>query len=275
MTELPTYTSYSSLSSYAKCPKAWQLQRLVKVPQSQGWARLGGSAVHVAAERYDTGVSGSAQELFDQAFMEEIWEAYLKDPDIDSWAASKKGTEGQAFWWKNGPTYVQRWIDWTKEYSHWRLATLSDGRSGVELEFKPTIGGREVRMFIDRLYVLENGDVIVVDLKTGTWDADLLQAGLYAEGVYQETGIRPIWGAFWYARKGFDPRKHVKNLEGFTPHWLGSIVEGFFRDIEAGNFPAKQTALCNSCSVRKACAAVGGAQAEQYDPDFRATGVAA
>lgn len=274
MIHLPKHASFSSLAAYSKCPKSWQLERVIHVPQTQGWARLGGSAVHTATERYDlaTGEAPDATALFEQAFTEEIWEAYLLDSNIDTWRASGRATrewpnkEGQDFWWQNGPRFVQHWIDWTKEYGvHWRLAALSGDIPGVELEFKPTIGGHPVRMFLDRLYVLPNGDVVVLDIKTGTWEADALQLGLYAEGVYQATGIRPKYGTFWYSRKGLSG---LIDLSKYTPGYLGRLVENFYKAVGAEIFTPAPSALCKSCSVRHACASVGGEQAEKYDPDY-------
>ena len=272
MIHLPKHASFSSLAAYSKCPKSWQLERVIHVPQTQGWARLGGSAVHTATEWFDLGQEGTAGELFDGAFTEEIWAAYLEDPDIASWRASGRATrewpnkEGAEFWWKTGPQFVQNWIDWVGAYSgHWRLATLSGDKPGIELEFKPIIGGHPVRMFLDRLYVLPNGDVVVLDIKTGTWEADALQLGLYAEGVYQATGIRPKYGAFWYSRKGISG---LIDLSKYTPGYLGRLVENFYKAVGAEIFTPAPSALCKSCSVRHACASVGGEDAERFDPDW-------
>jgi hypothetical protein len=276
---LPAHTSFSSLSAYAKCAKAWQLERQVKVPQSQGWARIGGSAVHTATEQFDRGTAGTPGELFDQAFIDEIRDAYSHDPEIGTWKHSGRASvrwpdkEGELWWWHHGPIFVQRWMDWVKDYSSWRLAILDD-EPGVELEFKPMIGGFPVKMFIDRLYVLPGGEVAILDIKTGSWKSDELQLGLYAEGVFQATGIRPRYGAFWYAREGKIPG--LVDLSRYTPAYLGHLVAGFYAKVGTGYFAPSPGPLCNSCPVRHACASHGGVEAFKYDPDYKlmTTGVA-
>jgi hypothetical protein len=281
--ELPEHASFSSLTSYSKCPKSWQLQRVVKVPQSQGWARLGGSAVHTATENYDLGKGTDPAKLFAEAFIHEIWGAYLQDSDIASWLPSGRATKewpnrrDQEWWWHHGPIYVQRWIDWTTE-TPWQLATLQDGRRGVELEFKPTIGNWPVQMFIDRLYVTEDGDVVVVDIKTGDPRfTEVLQLALYAEGVHQATGIRPKYGTFWCAQTG--DITGLRDLSPWTNRSLGDLVKRFYWNLAAQRFAPRVSNLCNACSVRHACLAYGGDQASTYDPDweveFGTTGVAA
>lgn len=272
MITLPGHASFSSLSSYTKCPKAWQLERQVRVPQSQGWARIGGSAVHSATEKFDR-EGGSAVELFDSAFIDEIREAYAEDRNITEWKHSGRATarwpdkEGELWWWHHGPIFVQRWIDWRQDYSSWRVALL-DGEPGIELEFKPLIGGHPVKMFIDRLYVLPNGDVVILDIKTGSWKADNLQLGLYAEGVFQATGIRPAYGAFWYSRDG-EVKPGLVSLRQYTPEYLGRLVGNFYTAISNELFSPAPSPMCNSCSVRHACASYGGAEAHKYDPDFQ------
>ena len=49
----PAYKSYSSFTSWLSCGKAWQLSRIVKVPERPAFWFAGGKAVHTASEVYD------------------------------------------------------------------------------------------------------------------------------------------------------------------------------------------------------------------------------
>lgn len=49
----PAYRSYTSFSSWLSCGKAWQLSRVMEVPERPSWWLAGGKAVHTATEVYD------------------------------------------------------------------------------------------------------------------------------------------------------------------------------------------------------------------------------
>lgn len=48
-----THLSYSSLTSYLKCGKAYELSRILKLPERPMWSSIGGRAVHEATEDRD------------------------------------------------------------------------------------------------------------------------------------------------------------------------------------------------------------------------------
>lgn len=49
----PAHRSFSSFKTWLSCGKQWQLSRLVRVPEVPAHYLTGGSAVHVATEKYD------------------------------------------------------------------------------------------------------------------------------------------------------------------------------------------------------------------------------
>jgi len=46
------HRSFSSLTSWIRCGKAWQLERELQAPSEPAWWFVGGSAFHTAAEKY-------------------------------------------------------------------------------------------------------------------------------------------------------------------------------------------------------------------------------
>ena len=57
------HRSFSSFSSWVRCGKAWQLERLLHAVGEPAWWFAGGSAFHLAAEKYlKTLVEGGANE---------------------------------------------------------------------------------------------------------------------------------------------------------------------------------------------------------------------
>lgn len=47
------YRSYSSLTSWMSCGRAWYLSRTAKVTERPSWWLAGGKAVHTASEVFD------------------------------------------------------------------------------------------------------------------------------------------------------------------------------------------------------------------------------
>jgi putative RecB family exonuclease len=46
------HRSFSSFTSWLRCGKAWQLERGMQAPSEPAWWFVGGSAFHLAAEKY-------------------------------------------------------------------------------------------------------------------------------------------------------------------------------------------------------------------------------
>jgi hypothetical protein len=46
------HRSFSSMTSWIRCGKAWQLERDLKVPSQPAWWFVGGTSFHLAVERY-------------------------------------------------------------------------------------------------------------------------------------------------------------------------------------------------------------------------------
>lgn len=57
--ELPSYVSYSGLSTWLQCGYQYFLTRMVNVDEVPAWYLIGGNAVHKATEDYD-------KELFER-----------------------------------------------------------------------------------------------------------------------------------------------------------------------------------------------------------------
>lgn len=47
------HVSFSQLNEWLECGKAYELKRLIQVPEWPAWWNIGGHGVHQATERYD------------------------------------------------------------------------------------------------------------------------------------------------------------------------------------------------------------------------------
>lgn len=272
---LPAGVSYSQLTDWLDCQEKYRLRKVAKVPETPAWALVGGSAVHLATEVYDrtdwtTWEAGvpNPESLFRIAFEEGVAEGKLTEPDTTAWRASGRATkewpnkQDEAWWRANGPLMVENWIVW-RHSPGWKIWTTPDGKPAIELEIKIVMGGRICHLFIDRLMVTPEGELGVLDIKSGATMPDSpLQLGLYATAVEETFGQRPSFGTYFDARNGV----HLpgKDLSLFSRPYLDFLFGSFVAQRELRMFIPNPGRMCVACGVRDFCPAVGGTQAWIY-----------
>jgi len=124
------------------------------------------------------------------------------------WKAAGRATkanpnkEDGAWWTTNGKEMVDSWINWRKNVA-WKIWEAQPGVPAIELALTPIWNDIPVQMHIDRVMVTPEGELVVLDIKTGsrTPSSDL-QLGFYAAGLEAMLGVRPQYGAYWMAREG-------------------------------------------------------------------------
>ena len=172
-------------------------------------------------------------------------------------------------WWLHyGPIFVQRWMDWKREKG-WRIATLPDGNPGIELGFEFEIDGLRVVGYIDRVFLMEDGSILVVDLKMGNTPAGSLQLATYGVGIAEQYGLDADWGAFW-GPGGEDGAKlsFPVDLSTWSHQRMTGMYRSAMRGIEAGVFLPQVSMMCKGCVVRDYCWAVAGDKAGEIPAEF-------
>jgi hypothetical protein len=122
----------------------------------------------------------------------------------------------------------------------------------------PILHGVPVKMFPDRIMVDQHGQLLVVDLKTGSKPIESsLQLGVYKVGVEKLLGLTVEWGAFYMARKGqLDP---PLSLNQWTEDRIGSLFQMFDMQERAGHYLPNIGSHCKfMCSFKNNCVYVGG-----------------
>ncbi|WP_367135763.1 PD-(D/E)XK nuclease family protein [Saccharothrix sp. HUAS TT1] len=269
--ELPRRLSYSSLSSYAECGERWRLERGHKLNASTWFATVAGSAVHEITEAHDLievgrreGAVPSFKEVFDRLLAKErelgreIKPSGKKLKNIGpSGGPNKKDYD---WWLVYGPLYVEKWLAW-KEASDWKIAILPDGNVGIEVMINDPMADDAFLGFIDRVYVTPAGQVVIVDLKTGSVPMSSLQLGSYSVGLWRKYGLFAEWGAYWMASDG--ELTPLKDLTAYSDEYIDEQYAMAWRGIRNGVFLPNVTSLCNGCGVRDYCRAVGGLRANE------------
>jgi putative RecB family exonuclease len=253
-----------------RCGKAFELERIKKVPEIPAWWFVGGRAVHAVTEEYD-----NAPEGFDVAarwivvFNTEVESQRVRFPDVSKWRTagrrSKAKPDGEDYleWMDLGPKFVQNYIDWRVE-SRWSLADFGSGVS-VELALDVDLAGFRVKGSIDRVFLHPNGhDLVICDLKTGSRmpDSDL-QLGLYRAAMQKQFGIAPKYGMFYMNRMA--KPSQLFDLTSATPVFIGALGKQLKLAVESKVFLPHKSVLCPYCPVNNACHSFGGKDAGLFD----------
>lgn len=202
-------------------------------------------------------MSVEAQELFLQYWNEQkASQIASTGQETALWRAGGRATkanpdkENEDWWIANGGEMVQRWIDWRKN-SNWTIWTTPQGEAGIELALNIELGGVPIKMALDRLMVTPDGELVVLDLKSGrTQPSSDFQLGMYAVGIEKVFGIRPKYGTFWMARDGMT--SPLVDLDKWTIELVEELVVKFDyarrNDIFLPNFNH-----CKLCSMKSEC----------------------
>lgn len=268
MANLP-HLSHSTLEDVRTCSLKVKLKKIDRVPQKPGWALIGGNAVHTVTEnidKQDFGMPVAPVELdFDAVFEGLTLQAMEEDGRLSTehfYASGRKSKEwpnkeDEKWWRENGPLMVERWKNF-KRVTNWEIWLTPQGEPAIELALLGEYGGAIVKGYLDRVMQLPNGDLAVLDVKTGANEPKSnVQLGLYADMVAKLFGeeYRPKWGTYWMGRTG-----------SLTPPVdLAPLARDLDEDyrkarliIEQDLFLASPGMLCGSCSVNAYCKSFSG-----------------
>jgi hypothetical protein len=180
----------------------------------------------------------------------------LKEPG-ETGGPTKKSYE----WWLTyGPLYVERWIKWRDERlsGGWKFAMMPDGEYGIEVGFEMSVDGERVVGFIDRVFEDENGQIVIVDIKSGNIPTSRLQLGVYRVGLMHVWGIEAAWGAYWMGSKG--ENLAWVDMEWYTDEYVSHQFRMAWAGITNGVFIANPSSMCKICGVREFCRSYGGSE---------------
>ena len=189
--------------------------------------------------------------------------------DLSAWRIAGRPTKDKPhgedieFGTESGLAQLHGYSLWLAS-TDWTLVDF-DGEPAVELPVSCHFGDIPVRGFIDGVWATPDGELVVVDYKTGSRTPDsLLQLGLYAASLEQMGYPRPSLGAFYMTRKG--EMTKPESLDRYTAHFWEQMFSLFSRAVQEDIFLPNVAQNCRTCGVRDACAAVGGVDAYRYDP---------
>ncbi|HEY3768984.1 MAG TPA: ATP-dependent DNA helicase, partial [Candidatus Angelobacter sp.] len=231
--------SANAVQSYATCPMKFKLERDWRIPGEAAAAMQYGFAIHTVLKNYYDPTPHAKEMSVEEAvlaFRHEFNKGYIDDP------VQRK-------------MYEERGDDQLRTL----LLASPRGSSNViasEHKFSFKLGEREIRGRIDRIDLLEEGVVRVIDYKTGApkdrkFAEESLQLSIYAMAV---------------AQMDLSPRELVlinvqdnsEAVAGRTPKQLDTArqkIEDAAEGIANGEFDPKPGQHCRWCDYKSLCPA--------------------
>lgn len=188
--------------------------------------------------------SDSKEETFNDTILSKDLSAGIR-------ASNPRSPEDRVWWDQQGPAMVADWIRF-REHSGWKIWTTPNGEPAVEIEMSVPVGNTFIKMAIDRVMINAEGELCIVDLKTGRRVPQSgLQLGFYKYGIQKTYGIEINTGYYWMARNAVmsDP----VDISKYTEEKIEYLVSAFDAARKAHSF-LPNTSNCNMCGYTIHCA---------------------
>jgi putative RecB family exonuclease len=251
---LPSTLTPSKLTKFMSCPLAFRFSYIERLPEPPSPHLVRGTLVHRALQLLlGTGHASARTPERAHGALEEAW-GELEFGEIASLALDEGGE--RAF-----RTEADSLLD--------RYLALEDPTSvqaiGIELDLRAEVDGIELHGIIDRLDLLPNGDLAVIDYKTGRAPrperarARMIGVQFYALLCEQVLGRVPREVRLLYLR---DPvvmteAPSAQSMQGVRKRAV-AVWQAISRACEREDFRPNPSALCGYCTFQQFCPAFGG-----------------
>lgn len=265
------HRSVSQLEAYGECGMRYLLQRVRGIPEVPAVWTVGGQAFHSTVEEFERaaleGITfwtpGDARVRFQMHFDGMMLEQEnATQVGREEWRVANKGKETVEWWREAGADMAYDYVAHNPPAEReWQTLVMPDGRPVIEYEFSLPLPGVAVPVkgYIDHARRYRNGDIVVVDYKTGSRaPTSTFQLLTYAEALSAELapfGLRVTWGGYWLARRA--ELATVDLEERHRPGGLAYQYGTMDRAERAGLYLAQPSPFCGGCGVKAQCPVKG------------------
>jgi putative RecB family exonuclease len=254
----PRSLSPSKVTSFTSCPLAFRLTIIDRLPEPPSAAAVKGTLVHSALEgliwHHPPGGRDRPAALAELA---SAWEALQADPEFAD--LGLEPTEAEAFR-ADAEVLVGHYFD-LEDPDRVRAV-------GVELGLETDVDGLRLRGIIDRLDLNDDGELVVVDYKTGRAPSARFEQGkmtgvhTYALLCEQVLGRPPAEVRLLYLRDrvtitAVPSEQSIRGQRRRT----GAVWQAIERACDRDDFQPRPSTLCRFCHFQAICPAQAGGQA--------------
>lgn len=253
--EIPGSLSPSKVSKFTDCALAFKFSAIDRLPEPPSPHALKGTLVHGALERLFWDLPrGARNEQAARAALDTAWAQLETDPEAAGLELSSDERED----------FVSD--AWSLVERYFRLEDPDTvDAAGVELLLEAEVEGMLLRGIIDRLDVTPNGDLVVVDYKTGRAPSQTRErqrlggVHFYALLCEEVLGIKPALVRLMYLREpvvieAAPSEQAIRALRRRT----AAVWAAIERSCAEEDFRPRPGPLCNWCAFRSLCPAFGG-----------------
>ena len=252
---LPRSLSPSRVTSFTSCPLAFRLRAIDRLPEAPSPHALKGTLVHRALDRlFWEHPPGRRTREAAASELDTAWEELRTDPQLLALALSDE--EAQDF--RDDATSLVG--------NYFELEDPDSVRAvGVELSLEADLDGLRIRGILDRLDVTQEGELAVIDYKTGRAPATRHEQGrlagvhMYALLCEQVLGRAPVEVRLLHLREPLTITAHPtpQTIRGQRQRTL-AVWHAIERACERVDFQPRPSALCSYCSFQPWCPVFGG-----------------
>ncbi|MGH8981570.1 MAG: RecB family exonuclease [Acidimicrobiales bacterium] len=252
---LPRSLSPTRVTSFTNCPLAFRLRSIDRLPEPPSPHATKGTLVHRALERLIWEHQGAERTpAVAGAELARAWDELQDDPEFVALGLSE--TEAEEFR-RDAAALVEHYFALE---SPERVHAV-----GVEVFLEAEIDGLRLRGIIDRLDVNDDGDLVVIDYKTGRAPgvryekAKLTGVHLYALLCEQTLGVAPVEVRLLHLREPLTISANPtdQTLRGQRRRTL-AVWQAIEHACDVGDFRPRPSGLCRFCNFQEWCPEFGG-----------------
>jgi len=260
---LPRSLSPSKVSSFTDCALAFRFSAIDRLPEPTSPHTVKGTLVHSALERLFWDHAPGERSAAAHGALDDAWRALEGDPELEELGLEP---EHRRAFVADAHGLVDNYL---------RLEDPDAVNAvGVELSLEANIGGPRLRGIIDRLDLDDDGELVVVDYKTGRVPSEnnersrLGGVHFYALLCESVLGRRPSRVRLLYLRGplSIEAVPSEQSLRG-SERRAGAVWTAIERACESEDFRPKPSGLCAWCHFQSRCPAFGGAPTSDKGPD--------
>jgi putative RecB family exonuclease len=256
---LPSTLTPSKLGKFVSCPLSFRYSYIDHIPEPATIYQVRGTLVHRALQvLFSDTAAGERTEEAAAAALDAAWAEVESSPDVTGLGLDEGATR----------TFLREAAALVAHYFSLEDPTAVHA-VGLELDLRAPFGNVELRGIIDRVDRLANGDLVVIDYKTGRAPRPEQSRGrlagvqFYAFLCQQVLGARPSEIRLMYLKD------RVVIVESPTDQSMRGLQQraravwsAIERACESEDFRPNPTPLCKSCAYQSLCPAFTARSAE-------------